>query len=80
MLNILLSFAQFERENTSEKTRDKMKQRAKLGKWHGGWIPFEYDYNQETKKLIVNDHRHTGCVIIEIQITAYFQAESVFLL
>jgi hypothetical protein len=54
MLNILLSFAQFERENTSEKTRDKMKQRAKLGKWHGGWIPFGYDYNQETKKLIIN--------------------------
>jgi site-specific DNA recombinase len=54
MLNILLSFAQFERENTSEKTRDKMKQRARLGKWHGGWFPFGYDYNKETKKLVIN--------------------------
>jgi len=54
MLNVLLSFAQFERENTSEKTKDKMKQRARLGKWHGGWLPFGYDYNKETKKLIIN--------------------------
>lgn len=53
-LNILLSFAQFERENTVEKTRDKMKQRAKLGKWHGGWIPFGYNYNTDTKKLVIN--------------------------
>ena len=45
---------QFERENTSEKTRDKMKQRARLGKWHGGWLPFGYDYNKETKKLFIN--------------------------
>jgi len=54
MLNILLSFAQFERENTAEKTRDKMKARARLGLWHGGWMPYGYDYNKETKKLIIN--------------------------
>ena len=54
MLNILLSFAQFERENTSEKTRDKMKQRARLGKWHGGWLPFGYDYDKDAKKLLIN--------------------------
>ncbi len=54
MLNVLLSFAQFERENTAEKTRDKMKQRARLGKWHGGLFPFGYDYNKETKKLFIN--------------------------
>ncbi|MBP9854148.1 MAG: recombinase family protein [Candidatus Omnitrophica bacterium] len=54
MLNVLLSFAQFERENTSEKTRDKMKQRARLGKWHGGLYPFGYDYSKETKKLSIN--------------------------
>lgn len=54
MLNILLSFAQFERENTAEKTRDKLKQRARLGKWQGGWFPFGYDYNKETKKLVIN--------------------------
>ncbi len=54
MLNVLLSFAQFERENTSEKTKDKMRQRARLGKWHGGWVPFGYDYNKKTKKLVIN--------------------------
>ncbi len=54
MLNILLSFAQFERENTSEKTRDKMKQRAILGKWHGGWLPFGYDYDKPRKILVIN--------------------------
>ena len=54
MLNVLLSFAQFERENTAEKTRDKMKQRARLGKWHGGLFPFGFDYNKETKKLLIN--------------------------
>lgn len=55
MLNVLLSFAQFERENTSEKTRDKMKQRAKLGKWHGGWVPFGYNYDKENKKLLIDN-------------------------
>ena len=54
MFNVLLSFAQFERENTSEKTRDKMQQRARLGKWHGGLFPLGYDYNKDTKKLVIN--------------------------
>ena len=53
-LNILLSFAQFERENTAEKTRDKMRQRARLGKWHGGWMPYGYNYNKKTQKLEIN--------------------------
>lgn len=60
MLNVLLSFAQFERENTSEKTRDKMKQRARLGKWHGGLYPFGYDYSKETKKLSINKTESTA--------------------
>ena len=54
MLNVLLSFAQFERENTAEKTRDKMKQRARMGMWHGGWMPYGYNYDKEEKKLFVN--------------------------
>jgi len=54
MLNILLSFAQYERENTAEKTRDKMRQRARLGKWHGGWMPYGYNYNKKRKKLEIN--------------------------
>ena len=30
-----------------------MRQRAKLGKWHGGWTPFGYDYDIEKKKLFI---------------------------
>lgn len=39
MLNILLSFAQYERELTMERTATKMKARAQKGKWNGGWVP-----------------------------------------
>ena len=53
-LNILLSFAQFEREIISERTRDKMGAARKKGKWIGGCVPFGYNLNKETHKLIVN--------------------------
>lgn len=53
-LNILLSFAQFEREIISERTRDKMGAAKKKGKWIGGCVPLGYDLNKETHKLIVN--------------------------
>ena len=50
--NIMLTFAQFERELASERTRDKMLERAKKGLWNGGIVP--YGYKKENKKLIVN--------------------------
>ena len=50
--NIMLTFAQFERELTSERTRDKMLERAKKGLWNGGLIP--YGYSRQDKKLIIN--------------------------
>lgn len=53
-LNILLSFAQFEREIISERTRDKISAAKKKGKWIGGCVPLGYDLNKETHKLIVN--------------------------
>lgn len=53
-LNILLSFAQFEREIISERTRDKIGSAKRKGKWVGGCIPLGYDLNKETHKLIVN--------------------------
>ncbi len=53
-LNILLSFAQFEREIISERTRDKMGAARKKGKWIGGCIPLGYDLDKENHKLIVN--------------------------
>ncbi len=40
--NIMLTFAQFEREMIGERTRDKMIQRAEKGYWNGGKIPFGY--------------------------------------
>jgi len=48
--NIMLTFSQFERELTSERTRDKMLERAKKGMWNGGVPP--YGYQRINKKLI----------------------------
>src|SRR5204862_2154176 len=42
-LNILFSFAQFEREIISERTRDKKSAARKKGKWTGGYPPLGYD-------------------------------------
>ena len=50
--NIMLTFAQFERELTSERTKDKMLHRAQKGMWNGGFIPF--GYKPENKKLVLN--------------------------
>ncbi len=51
-LNILLSFAQFEREVTGERIRDKIAASKKKGMWMGGQPPLGYDVKD--KKLIVN--------------------------
>lgn len=51
-LNILLSFAQFEREMTSERIRDKFAQSKKKGMWMGGPVPLGYDV--VNRKLLVN--------------------------
>src|SRR5262245_32654083 len=42
-LNVLLSFAQFEREVTGERIRDKIAASKKKGMWMGGWVPIGYD-------------------------------------
>ena len=56
-LNILLSFAQFEREIISERTRDKIAAARRRGKWAGGRPVLGYDLvsNPGGGKLIVND-------------------------
>src|SRR3989339_1129539 len=51
--NIMLTFAQFERELISERTRDKMIERAKAGLFNGGNIPFGYTIKK--KQLILNN-------------------------
>ena len=53
-LNILLSFAQFEREIISERTRDKMSAARRKGKWTGGSLILGYDLNPERTRLMVN--------------------------
>ncbi len=53
-LNILLSFAQFEREIISERTKDKMGAARRRGQWLGGRTPFGYRKDPETKKLIID--------------------------
>ncbi|XHR30872.1 MAG: recombinase family protein [Chthoniobacteraceae bacterium] len=53
-LNILLSFAQFEREIISERTRDKMSAARRKGKWVGGSLILGYDLNAERTRLVVN--------------------------
>ncbi|MFI4912339.1 MAG: recombinase family protein [Sedimentisphaeraceae bacterium JB056] len=54
-LNILLSFAQFEREVISERTRDKIAMARKRGKYTGGRPVLGYDISPERGKLIVNE-------------------------
>jgi site-specific DNA recombinase len=51
-LNILLSFAQFEREVTGERIRDKIAASKKKGMWMGGLVPL--GYNLEGRKLVPN--------------------------
>jgi site-specific DNA recombinase len=53
-LNILLSFAQFERELISERTRDKMSAARRKGKWVGGTPVLGYDVAAGGGRLIVN--------------------------
>jgi DNA invertase Pin-like site-specific DNA recombinase len=51
-LNVLLSFAQFEREVTGERIRDKIAASKKKGMWMGGNPPLGYDASERT--LVIN--------------------------
>src|SRR5438874_4391580 len=71
-LNVLWSFAQFEREVTGERIRDKIAASKKKGMWMGGNIPLGYDADERT--LVINPaeaetvrrifalYRELGCV------------------
>ena len=52
-LNVLLSFAQFEREVIGERIRDKFAASRKRGMWMGGFVPMGYDVKD--RKLVVNE-------------------------
>jgi len=51
-LNVLLSFAQFEREVTGERIRDKIAASKQKGMWMGGLVPIGYDVHE--RRLVVN--------------------------
>jgi site-specific DNA recombinase len=55
-LNILLSFAQFEREIIAERTRDKIAATRRKGKWSGGQPILGYDVDRGGFRLVVNEH------------------------
>jgi site-specific DNA recombinase len=54
ILNVLLSFAQFEREMIAERTRDKMSAARRKGKWLGGTPVLGYDVSAQPRRLVVN--------------------------
>jgi DNA invertase Pin-like site-specific DNA recombinase len=55
-LNVLLSFAQFEREVTGERIRDKIAASKSKGMWMGGNVPLGYDLPTEgSRALVVNE-------------------------
>jgi DNA invertase Pin-like site-specific DNA recombinase len=57
-LNVLLSFAQFEREVTAERIRDKIAASKKKGMWMGGMVPLGYDTRRKDgrSELVINRH------------------------
>ena len=52
-LNVLLSFAQFEREVTGERIRDKIAASKRKGLWMGGVVPM--GYRVDNRKLVIDD-------------------------
>src|SRR5262249_31987731 len=55
VLNVLLSFAQFEREIISERTRDKVAATRRKGKWAGGMPILGFDVDPRGGRLLVNE-------------------------
>ncbi len=54
-LNVLLSFAQFEREVTAERIRDKIAASKRKGLWMGGTVPLGYEPDGRTLKIVEED-------------------------
>jgi DNA invertase Pin-like site-specific DNA recombinase len=63
-LNVLLSFAQFEREVTAERIRDKVAASKRKGLWVGGMVPLGYELN-DGKLTIVEDEAKRVRLIFE---------------
>jgi site-specific DNA recombinase len=71
-LNVLLSFAQFEREVTGERIRDKISASKKKGMWMGGVVPLGYRVEDRALR-IVDDH----AAIVRSLFRHYLEARSV---
>ncbi|WP_108681338.1 recombinase family protein [Methyloceanibacter sp. wino2] len=68
-LNVLLSFAQFEREVTSERIRDKIAASKKKGMWMGGAVPLGYDAIDRKLKINADEAktvRHLFALYLEL--------------
>src|ERR1700730_6335674 len=74
-LNVLLSFAQFEREVTGERIRDKIAASKQKGMWMGGLVPIGYDVID--RRLVVN---HTEAETVREIFRRYLELGSVRLL
>lgn len=72
-LNILLSFAQFEREIISERTKDKMAAARKKGKWLGGRAILGYNVDKENRALKINE---TEAALVRNIFDLYFRERS----
>jgi DNA invertase Pin-like site-specific DNA recombinase len=66
VLNVLLSFAQLEREIISERTRDKMAATRRKGKWSGGLPVLDYDIDPQGYRLVLDEDE-------AVQVRAIFQ-------
>jgi len=53
--NVLVDFAQFEREVIAEQVKDNMHKNADNGNWNGGFVPYGFDWDKQDKRLVVND-------------------------
>src|SRR5687767_1039991 len=67
-LNVLLSFAQFEREIIGERTRDKIAAARRKGKWAGGHPVLGYDVGPDTKLVVNPDEAERVRAIFDLYI------------
>lgn len=71
-LNVLLSFAQFEREVTAERIRDKIAASKKKGLWMGGPIPLGYEPDGRTLRIVEEEAK-----IVRTLYDLYLECESI---
>ena len=76
-LDIVLRFAQYEREMASERTKDQMRYRAQKGLFHGGNIPLGYDLHPTEKGLLVTNPKEAK--LVKLIFSKYSEIQSAHL-